>query len=286
IVQRVSGQSLRRFADSAIFQPLGMHDTMFLDDHTEVVPGRATAYSPRGEGWRIDVWNNDIVGQGGIVTTLADLLKWDENFYAGRVGGREFLELMHQVEPLTSGAANQYAFGITVGRYRGARLVEHTGSTGGYRAALLRFPDEHTSFAMLCNRSTANTSQLSLRMADVVLGERLGAPAARGPSAGEEGTGPRAAGAPRPQEHAAIVGRYASPELMGAIYEVHVAADGALQLTRPRATAAALAPLEQAFSYRGGPLTLTFDEPVQGKSPGFRLDANRVQNIRFERVGR
>lgn len=288
IVQRVSGQSLRRFADSAIFQPLGMRETMFLDDHTEIVPGRATAYSPvpgGGDRWRIDVWNNDLVGQGGIVTTIGDLLKWDENFYTGQVGGPEFLALLHQVEPLTSGAPNHYAFGITVGSYRGERMVEHTGSTGGYRAALVRFPDRHTSVALLCNRSTTNTTHLAQHMADAVLRESLGAPTPRAVSAGEEAPTPRTGGAPRPRELAAVVGRYASPELMGAVYEVSVATNGALQLTRPRATPTSLAPLEPALTYvAGGLLTLTFDRPVQGKSPGFRLDANRVQNIRFERV--
>lgn len=287
IVQRVTGQSLRRFADSALFQPLGMQQTMFLDDHTEVVPGRAMAYAPRGDGWRIDVWNNDIVGQGGIVTSLADLQKWDENFYSGKVGGPEFLALMHQVEPLTSGAPNRYAFGITVGSYRGQKLVEHTGSTGGYRAALFRFPDQHTSFAMLCNRSTTNTSQLSLRMADVVLRGSLGAPTARETAAGEERAAGRTAGHARPGEHPAIAGRYASPELMGAVYEVTQAPDGSLQLRRPRAAAVALSPLGPALSYAAGEsLTLTFDTPVKGRSPGFRLDANRVQHIRFERVVR
>ncbi len=288
IVQRVSGQSLRRFADSAIFRPLGMHQTMFLDDHTEVVADRAMAYSPvagSADRWKIDVWNNDIVGQGGIVTTLADLQKWDENFYTGTLGGRDFLELLHQVEPLTSGAANNYAFGLSVGSYRGAKLVEHTGGTGGYRAALYRFPDQHTSFAMMCNRSTVNTAQLSLRMADVVLRESLGPRATRGPAAGDETAGAQAPGAPRPQEHAAIAGRYASPELMGAVYEVSVTANGTLQLTRPRSAPAQLSPLQPAMRYAaGGFLTLTFEAPVKGKSPGFRLDANRVQNIRFERV--
>ncbi|MCC6928716.1 MAG: serine hydrolase [Gemmatimonadaceae bacterium] len=288
IVQRVTGQSLRRFADSAIFQPLGMQETLFLDDHTEVVAGRAMAYSPVGGAggrWKVDVWNNDIVGQGGVVTSLADLQKWDENFYTGKVGGREFLELMHQVEPLTSGASNAYAFGISVGNYRGQRLVEHTGATGGYRAALFRFPDQHTSFAMLCNRSITNTTQLSLHMADAVLRASLGAPSPRGSTAGEEASAPRKAGTPRVREHAAIAGRYASPELMGAVYEIAVAPDGTLQLTRPRATSVALSPLEPERAYvAGGLLTLTFDAPVKGKSPGFRLDANRVQNIRFDRL--
>jgi len=200
IVQRVTGQSLRRFADSAMFKPLGMHETMFLDDHNEVVANRATAYSPvdgSSDRWQINVWNNDIVGQGGIVTSIGDLQKWDENFYTGTVGGPGFLALMHQVEPLTSGAPNAYAFGIALEDYRGQRVEEHTGGTGGYRAALYRFPDQHTSFAMLCNRSTTNTTQLSLRMADVVLRGSLGAAAARAAPAGEERVPARTTGTAR-----------------------------------------------------------------------------------------
>ncbi len=288
IVQRVTGQSLRRFADSAIFQPLGMRETLFLDDHNEIVPGRAMAYSPRGTGWQVNVWNNDIVGQGGIVTTLADLQKWDENFYTGKVGGREFIELMHQTEPLTSGAENRYAFGLSVGMYRERRLVEHTGSTGGYRAAIFRFPELHTSFAMLCNRSTVNTTSLALRMADVVLLESLGAASPRSTTAGEEAARTRPTGAPRPQEHGAMVGRYASPELGGSTWEVEAVTSGAsgtLQLRRPRAAVATLVPLDSAWTYSDGAgLVLHFDKTARGKSAGFRLDANRVSNIRFDRV--
>jgi len=285
IVQRITGQSLRRFADSAIFAPLGMRETMFLDDHTEVVPGRATAYSPRGTGWRIDVWNNDIVGQGGIVTTLADLQKWDENFYHGRVGGPEFLALMHTTEPLNDGSDNRYAFGITVGSYRGQRLVEHTGSTGGYRAAIFRFPEQHTSFALLCNRSTANTTVLAQHMADVVLRESLGARAPRAVAAGEESGGTRPAAAARPAEHAALLGRYASPELGGSTWEVTLGAGGALQLVRPRAEPAALVEAEGGMTYAAGAgILLTFDRPARGRAAGFRLDGSRVSNIRFERV--
>lgn len=289
IVQRVTGQSLRRFADSAIFRPLDMRETLFLDDHNEVVPGRAMAYSPRGDGWRIDVWNNDIVGQGGIVTTLADLQKWDENFYSGAIGGRDFLELMHATEPLTGGAENRYAFGITVGTYRGQRLVEHTGSTGGYRAALFRFPAQHTSFALLCNRSTANTTMLAQRMADVVLRESLGTATPRPPAAGEERGRSRPVAAPRPAEHAAITGRFTSPELNDATWEIAAvdAPAGSLQLRRPRTDAATLVPADSAFTYTDGAgLTLRFDRPVRGRSAGYRLDANRVSNIRFDRVGR
>lgn len=287
IVQRATGQSLRRFADSAIFKPLGMQHTLFLDDHNEIVPGRAMAYAPVAGGWRIDVWNNDIVGQGGLVTTLADLQKWDENFYHGRVGGPEFLALMHTTEALTGGAPNSYAFGLSVDSYRGARLVEHTGASGGYRAATFRFPEQHTSFTLLCNRSTANTTQLGMRMADLVLGASLGAPPPRAVAAGEEGGAARPAAAARPAEHAAIVGRFTSPELGGAIWEIAAVdtGSGGLELRRPRAPAQKLFALDSALTYATGPWsTLRFDRPSRGKSGGFRFDGSRVQHIRFERV--
>ncbi len=56
IVRRVSGESLRAFAEARIFKPLGMTSTHFHDDHTEIVRGRTSAYDTRpGGGWRVSV---------------------------------------------------------------------------------------------------------------------------------------------------------------------------------------------------------------------------------------
>ena len=93
MVQRVTGKSLRQFAAEQIFGPLGMTNSHYHDDHNEPVKGRAFAYRPiagKPGAWTIDVWNNDIVGQGGLMTTVEDLQRWDENFYTGSVGGRGF----------------------------------------------------------------------------------------------------------------------------------------------------------------------------------------------------
>ncbi len=286
IVKRVTGQTLRQFADSAIFRPLGMTHSLFLDDHNEIVPDRAAAYSPKGSGWEVNVWNNDIVGQGGLVTTIDDLQKWDENFYTGKVGGREFIDLLQTTEPLTGGAPNSYAFGLNVTTYRGLPLVEHSGATGGYRAVIARFPAQHTSFAMLCNRSTVNTGALAMRMADVVLSASLGARTVRAMSAGQDEEVSRTRGIARPRELPAVVGRFASPELGGAVWEVVAdSAGGGLHLRRPRSPDEPLVPLEASWSYGAGDgIMLTFDAPARGRSAGFRMDGNRVSNIRFERT--
>jgi CubicO group peptidase (beta-lactamase class C family) len=281
VVRHVTGQSLRRFADSAIFKPLGMANTLFLDDHNEIVPQRASAYQPAGGGYRIDVWNNDIVGQGGLVTTVGDLQKWDENFYTARLGGSDFIKLIQTAEPLTSGKPNNYAFGLVIDSYRGMHEVQHTGSTGGYRAAIFRYPDAHTTVAMLCNVSTASTTTLAHSLADAVLGPRLGnrqiaARTLRGDTLA-------AVHPASPALLKIVAGRYKSEELLGAVWEISASAAGTITVTRPRHDAELFGwTTGSTFALKG--VQLSFADAVKGKSPSFTLSGDRVQGLRFERI--
>ena len=167
------------------------------------------------------------------------------------------------------------------------KLVSHTGSTGGYRAALYRFPQQHTSLAMLCNASTANTTTLSLRMADVVLRGSLApadSAAARAPRA--IATGPAAVpGA----ERTMLTGRYVGSELLDAIWEIALGtASTELSVRRPRHDAVTVRSTStpNTFASDDGGLVLRFE--VAGKTPssGFRLDGSRVTGLRFVRAAR
>src|SRR4051812_18388416 len=89
LVKRVSGQSLREFTDQAIFGPLGMSNSHFRDDHTMLVKNRALAYSPRSGGWQMNVPGFDVVGDGGLFTTVEDMARWARNFDDHTVGGDE-----------------------------------------------------------------------------------------------------------------------------------------------------------------------------------------------------
>ncbi len=174
IVERASGRSLRDFARDQIFGPLGMRHTFYLDDHTLVVARRATGYSPReGGGSQVDMSNFEQIGDGGVQTTVEDLLLWDRNFYAATVGDAALLQRAQTVGRLNGGRVLDYAAGLTIGEYRGLRTVRHGGSWAGYRAELLRFPDQKTSVACLCNLGSTNPSRLANQVADVVLENAL-----------------------------------------------------------------------------------------------------------------
>ena len=283
VVQRVTGKTLRQFAAEQIFTPLGMANSHFHDDHNEVVRGRASAYSPLpGGGWRINIWNNDIVGQGGVMTTMEDLQKWDENFYTGVVGGKGFLARQLQRGKLNNDSTLTYAFGVQVGSYRGMPTVEHSGSTGGYRTDLVRFPSAHTSVATLCNVSNADAGALANRVADVVLGNKFTQPVPTPPTRGA-GQGTSAVSLTT-AEVAAMAGRYRSEEL-NASYEL-VGSGTRLVLHRPRAEADTLRPVDRQ-TLRGTGLTIRFAQPVTaGEAPGFTVDNGRARGLEFVRVPR
>jgi CubicO group peptidase (beta-lactamase class C family) len=173
IVARVSGQSFREFTTNRIFRPLGMHDTHFRDDFTEIVPRMAYGYVKQGEAFKTSVTNFNTVGATSLITTVEDLLQWDENFYVPRVGGAAFVEQMLQRGVLNDGKQIVYAFALNAGEYRGLRTVSHSGADAGYRAQLMRFADQHFSVACLCNDGDANPTLLTQQVADIYLAEQL-----------------------------------------------------------------------------------------------------------------
>ena len=187
VVKRASGKSLREFARDRIFVPLGMAHTQYNDDHTRVIPNRATGYEDRdGGGFRIEMSGFEQNGDGGMFTTVEDLLRWDANFFNPVVGDRALLEQMQTPGKLADGTPIDYAAGLRIGSYRGLRTVGHTGSWAGYRAILYRFPDQKFSVAILCNRPV-DRQPIMRRIADLYLGdlmEKAPAPAASSASGG------------------------------------------------------------------------------------------------------
>ncbi len=169
IVKRVSGRSLREFTTQNIFEPLAMTNTYFRDDHAEIIKGEAFGYTARKDGrFRLSITNFDTVGATSLYSTIRDLAKWDANFYKSIIGGADFPLKMVETQPLTSGRANYYAMGLMLLKYRGLAVVEHSGADAGYRANLLRFPDQQFTTIILSNTVTVPAA-LSRMVADLFL---------------------------------------------------------------------------------------------------------------------
>jgi microcystin degradation protein MlrC len=112
----------------------------------------------------------DVHGNGGLLTTVGDLLTWNRSLADGRLAGAEFLERMHTRGRLDNGREISYAAGLRIGLFKGVPSITHTGSTSGYGAFLGRYPDQALSVALLCNVSNVNPGDLGAQIASVYLG--------------------------------------------------------------------------------------------------------------------
>jgi CubicO group peptidase (beta-lactamase class C family) len=212
VVERVSKKTLAEFAAESIFKPLGMADTRFYEDRSVVVVGRVAAYSA-GEGGKFNVdWstNYDTVGAGGLMSSVDDLMKWDQNFYQNKLGKGTLVKELQTRGTLNNGKIIDYALGLQMSTYRGLPMVEHDGALFGYRTAIVRFPEQKFSVICLCNLGSAGPETLAHKVADIYLANELkpeaGAEAVKNGSNGLSGSN----GEKFP-EAATFAGRYEDP---------------------------------------------------------------------------
>jgi len=274
IVERASGKSLQAFTAERMFRPLGMDDTRWREDHRVVVPGRASAYSGTlATGYRNDHPFTRVIGSGGLLTTVGDFLKWEAALQTGAGPWGAVRDSLQRTMRLNEGTGITYALGVGVSTWRGVQSVSHTGSTGGYRAALYRFPDQNVAVALLCNLGSINPGQTAQRVAALVLGSALAAAPAD------------PAGVPVDAATlAALAGPYYSPRTEQATV-LYVTKSGALADSAQGNTV--LIPLAaNKFQYRGSDRTLSVVPAAAGAPLTLQVSAPNTRTIEFVAVPR
>ena len=172
IVRRVSGLTLAEFTRQYIFVPAGMTHTQWRDDPNKIVLNRATAYTRSGSSYTTDMPNEYVYGQGGLLTTTEDLLKWCEFYQRNKLGSPSLLSRQIQTEPLTNGEMNIYAAGLFVRKNRGWNSISHDGATASYRGWLETFPDLGLSFAVLSNTSEFNIRKVAGKVSQIFVPDK------------------------------------------------------------------------------------------------------------------
>src|ERR1044072_3865083 len=173
-VGRVSGKSLRAFAEENIFKPLGMKNTMFFDNRFEVVKNRASGYRV-GPDKSVRARSSlfDLVGGGGVLTTVEDLYLWDQNFYGPKLGNHELIGLLTTPGNLNSGEKLDYALGLWRNEYKGLPVIKHSGNMTGYRAQIVSFPEQKFTVIALSNNSAIFPSVIVEKLAEIYLEGRM-----------------------------------------------------------------------------------------------------------------
>jgi CubicO group peptidase (beta-lactamase class C family) len=174
IVKKVSGNSLREFADAEIFRPLGMKNTHFHDNYKEIVRNRAYSYDAKDSiSYENSVLSYSTVGATSLFTTVEDEAKWLNNYFTAQVGGPDAIEQMYERAILNSGDTLDYAFGLVIDKYKGWKRIHHGGGDAGFRTFAVRFPDKNLGITVFSNLGSFDPYGTAMQIADIFLEDKF-----------------------------------------------------------------------------------------------------------------
>jgi CubicO group peptidase (beta-lactamase class C family) len=170
IIERITGMSLNDFAQKNIFEPLGMKNTFFESNYAAILPGRVESYRPKADGTYERILKHfNLYGDGGVITNIEDLARWDEVFYKDQIGGKGFSDLLLTQGRLNSGETLRYAFGLEIYEYKGHKVIEHGGGMLGFTVDMARFPNDHLTVIALANTPERWSTAMAFEVADLLL---------------------------------------------------------------------------------------------------------------------
>jgi CubicO group peptidase (beta-lactamase class C family) len=170
IVERVSKQKFPAFVEERLFKPLGMKNSSWRDDYQRIVPNRAQAYARQGNGpWRLNMPFMNVYGNGGMLTTVGDWMKWNAMLDSQSLGA-PLVAALETRGVLNDGRKIAYALGLTVDTYKGLKDVSHGGATAGYQTFLARYPDNKVSVGVMCNGTSPGAGGIAASITDEIFG--------------------------------------------------------------------------------------------------------------------
>jgi D-alanyl-D-alanine carboxypeptidase len=183
LVEKLTGKPYAVALDEMIAKPLGLTDTAY-DDEITIVPRRAKGYGLRdGKLANAQALSVSISGgAGGIRSTAADMLRWHQALFGGKLLKPESLAVMIEPARLSDGRTTSqarkpdakgnpqmdYGLGLAVGTRDGRRVIGHGGAINGFASSLYTFPDRQTTIVVLAN-TDGGASQSVWSIANIVL---------------------------------------------------------------------------------------------------------------------
>lgn len=176
-IERVSGLAFEKFVAQRIFEPMGMFATESAPDDFDLYPGLATLHVPKpGGGWRRGIFpTEEVRGEGGMISTVGDMLRWLEHLRKGNdtlLNDDSRGQLMRPAL-LNDGTSTQYALGLMVHPYRGVDVVHHGGGVIGGTCQMLTVPAHELDIVIITNGAAVSPIESAYKIIDLLLGDQL-----------------------------------------------------------------------------------------------------------------
>ena len=177
IVEQVANRSFNELLGARICGPLGMADSRLMIRDSAILPRLAGHHTRDAEGnWSRASWGIDLGGEGGMVSTLDDMLIWQANLANPRIGTAAMWDRMKAPVVFANGTTGLYGLGLVSAEYRGLRAIGHGGGVAGGRSDSQYYPAAEFGIVILGNHDELAPFSLARRIADACLGDALQPP--------------------------------------------------------------------------------------------------------------
>ncbi len=175
LIEAVSGIGFEEYLTDHIFQPLGLHDTESISDPSQSLPRFASFYiKGPNEDWQLAPIETELRGDGGVVSTVDDLLRWLQYLRTlENTGLPEAWRALIVPTRTANGAATTYTLGLKRHEYRGVGVLHHSGGLIGLSAQILTVPAHALDIVIITNGAPVSAPQLSWQIVDLILAETL-----------------------------------------------------------------------------------------------------------------
>ena len=179
IIARISGMTFERFLRENLFEPLNMHDTECIPGDMAIHQGVATLHLPQPDGSfrRGILVNEETSGNGGIVSTIDDMLLWATHVRKlDTICEPSSWKQLFAATTLNNNSTSTYGLGIWRYDYRGLDLIQHAGGVIGGNSQMLIAPGEDLEVVIMTNTDGISAASLALQALEIMLPDRLTPP--------------------------------------------------------------------------------------------------------------
>lgn len=171
VVEKIADQSLEEVFRRRIFEPVGMNDSLLRRVDTDFVENSATMHMVTAAGgFQKKYLPGELLGEGGIVSTVDDMLRWLKHMANPTVGEPETWKLMGASQRLNNGAETGYGLGLFRCPYRGIDTISHGGGGLGSNSQMICVPEAGLNVVAMANRHDVSAAELVGKVLDACFG--------------------------------------------------------------------------------------------------------------------
>jgi D-aminopeptidase len=168
-IERITGRPLEVVLLESIFEPAGMYDTMLRRWDTDFVPNSAALHMANDDRFEKAILGTSLAGEGGMVSTVDDMLRWLSHMDTPAVGTNASWNVMKTPQILANGTSTGYGLGLVADRYRGVETLSHAGGLIGCNAHMIKVPAAGLDVVVMVNRHDVSSTLLTNKILDICL---------------------------------------------------------------------------------------------------------------------